>query len=163
MTKVRAPLSFSLAITTVAGLIGWQAAAKITRRSVRTVRHWSESDRKGTPTLDQAIALDQAYMRAGGDHAPIRAAYELQLGVALADVIACRAALAQDIALATRESGEALSHCIEAMQPGASPATIHRAIAETQDVDALLPRLLGRLKALLPGNGAGHEATGEIR
>ncbi|AXB75452.1 hypothetical protein [Novosphingobium sp. P6W] len=163
MTKSRAPLSFSLAITTVCGKIGWKAAAAVTGRSVRTVRHWSESDRHGTPTLDQAKALDAAYIAAGGDHAPILASYGLQLDVAMVDPIACRTALAEDLALASRETGDAFGHCIAALQPGASPATIYRAIAETEEADALFPRLLGRLKALLPGNSAGREATGEIR
>lgn len=163
MTKARAPLSFSLAITTVAGRIGWLQAGSIVRRSVRTVRHWSESDRHGTPTLDQAIALDRAFIEAGGGYAPILESYARQLEVALVDQVACRTALAEDIALASRETGDALGHCIQALQPGASPAVIHRAILETEEVDALIPRLLGRLKALLPGNGAGREAYGETK
>jgi methionine aminopeptidase len=162
MTKTRAPLSFSLAITTVAGVIGWQTAARITRRSVRTIRHWSESDRHGAPTLDQAIALDRAYVAAGGAMAPILASYMLQMDVAAVDPVACRTALAEDIALLSRETGDAISHCIQALQPGSTPAEIHRAIAETQEADAVIPRLLGRLKALLPGNGAGAEARGHI-
>ncbi len=160
MTKTRAPLSFSLAITTVAGVIGWQTAARITRRSVRTIRHWSESDRHGVPTLDQAIALDRAYVAAGGAMAPILASYMLQMDVAAVDPVACRTALAEDIALLSRETGDAISHCIQALQPGSTPAEIYRAIAETQEADAVIPRLLGRLKALLPGNGAGAEARG---
>jgi hypothetical protein len=163
MTKARAPLSFSLAITTVCGRIGWKTAAAVTGRSIRTVRHWSESDRHGAPTLDQAIALDRAYVEAGGDFAPILASYSLQLDVAMVDPVACRTALAEDLALASRETGDAFGHCIAALQPGASPATIYRAIAETEEADALFPRLLGRLKALLPGNGVRHEATGELR
>ncbi len=162
MTKTRAPLSFSLAITTVAGVIGWQTAARITRRSVRTIRHWSESDRHGAPTLDQAIALDRAYVAAGGAMAPILASYMLQMDVAAVDPVACRTALAEDIALLSRETGDAISHCIQALQPGSTPAEIYRAIAETQEADAVIPRLLGRLKALLPGNGAGAEARGHI-
>lgn len=162
MTKNRAPLSFSLAITTVAGVIGWQTAARITRRSVRTIRHWSESDRHGAPTLDQAIALDRAYVAAGGAMAPILASYMLQMDVAAVDPVACRTALAEDIALLSRETGDAISHCIQALQPGSTPAEIYRAIAETQEADAVIPRLLGRLKALLPGNGAGAEARGHI-
>jgi hypothetical protein len=162
MTKTRAPLSFSLAITTVAGVIGWQTAARITRRSVRTIRHWSESDKHGTPTLDQAIALDRAYVAAGGAMAPILASYMLQMDVAAVDPVACRTALAEDIALLSRETGDAISHCIQALQPGSTPAEIYRAIAETQEADAVIPRLLGRLKALLPGNGAGAEARGHI-
>ncbi|WP_374414224.1 hypothetical protein [Novosphingobium colocasiae] len=163
MTKPRTPVSFSMAITTVAGLIGWPEAARVTKRKVRTVRHWSESENRGSPTLDQAIALDRAYIAAGGGYAPILGSYGLQIEMAIIDAEACRAALAQDIALATRETGDALSHCIQALQPGATPATIYRAIAETEEADALFPRLLGRLKALLPGNGAGREANGENR
>lgn len=160
MTKVRAPLSFSLAVMTVADRIGWFAAASITGRAVRTVRHWSESDRKGTPTLDQAIALDRAFILAGGGYAPILESYARQIDVAMGGVEACREALAEDIAEASRESGDAISHCIKALQPGATPAQIYRAITETEEADAIFPRLIGRLKALLPGNGAGREATG---
>ena len=163
MTKLRTPLSFSRAITTIAAAIGWEAAAKVTGRSVRTVRHWSESDRHGTPTLDQALALDRAFIAAGGDHGPILSSYGLQLDVALVDAVACRTALAEDIAATTRETGDAISHCIQALHPGATPAQIYRAIAETEEADALFPRLLGRLKALLPGTEAGREATGEKR
>ena len=66
MTKVRAPLTFSLAITTAVGLIGWDQAAKITRRSKRAVRYWSESDKASMPTLDQAIGLQ--ILQAGRHH-----------------------------------------------------------------------------------------------
>lgn len=163
MTKLRTPLSFSLAITTVAGAIGWKAAANVTGRSVRTVRHWSESDRHGTPTLDQAIALDRAFIAAGGDHGPILACYGLQLDVAMVDAVACRAALAEDVALFSRETGEAVGRCIQALSPGASPAMIQAAILETEEADAVVPRLLGRLKALLPGNGVGREANGVMK
>lgn len=163
MTKLRAPLSFSLAVTTVAGLIGWQEAARITGRAVRTVRHWSESDRHGVPTLDQAIALDSAFIAKGGGFAPILESYARQLDVAMVDVVGCRVGLAEDIAMASRETGDAIGHCIQALQPGATPAQIQRAIVETEEADALFPRLIGRLKALLPGTGAGHAARGEYR
>lgn len=162
MTKTRAPLSFSLAITTVVGQIGWAEAARITKRAVRTVRHWSESDKHGTPTLDQAIALDRAFIEAGGDFAPILESYARQLDVTLADTIG-RAALAEAIAIASRETGEAIGCCIQAMQPGASLAVIHRAIAETEEADEKFPRLIGGLKSLLPGNEAAQEAMGEYR
>lgn len=162
MTKVRAPLSFSLAITTVCGKVGWEAAAKVTGRSIRTVRHWSESDRHGTPTLDHAIALDRAFIEAGGDHGPILSCYALQLDVAMVNAVACRTALADDVALFSREAGDAVGRCIQALAPGASPAMIQAAILETEEADAIVPRLLGRLKALLPGNSAGAEARGHI-
>lgn len=163
MTKLRAALSFGLAIRTVVDLVGTKRAAHIVRRAVRTIQHWSDSDRRGLPTLDQAIALGRAFIAAGGGYAPILESYQRQIETSLGNQVACRAALADDIALASRETGDALGHCIQALQPGATRAVIHRAILETEEVDALIPRLLGRLTALLPGNGIGAEATGELK
>jgi len=161
MTKVRAPLSFSLAITTAVALIGWDQAAALTRRAKRTVRHWSESDRKGTPTLDQAIALDRAYMEAGGDFPPILQSYARQLDVTLGQSLACRTALAQAITDLSKETADAIGSSIPVMQPGVSETTIHRAIAETEDVATAATRLLGRLKSFVNGNGAGQRTAGE--
>lgn len=161
MTKVRAPLSFSLAITAVVSVIGWDQAATLTRRAKRTVRHWSESDRKGTPTLDQAIALDRAHMEAGGDFPPILESYARQLDVTLAQSLACRAALADDITALSKETADAIGSSIPVMQPGVSHTAIHRAIAETEEVSGAATRLLGRLKSFLPGNGVGQRAAGE--
>lgn len=161
MTKLRAPLSFSQAITRVAGLIGWDEAARVTRRAKRTVRHWSESDRHGTPTLDQAFALDRAYLAAGGEGAPILECYARQLDVAVAQSFASRAALADDIAATARESADAISCSIHVTQPGATPTAIHRAIAETEEASGAMTRLLGRLKSFLPGNGAALETMGD--
>ena len=42
MTKERAPLTFAQAVTRVAGLLGWEEAARVVERSERTLRLWSE-------------------------------------------------------------------------------------------------------------------------
>ncbi|MFT3967383.1 MAG: hypothetical protein QM690_16025 [Sphingobium sp.] len=160
MTKVRAPLSFGLAITRIAGLIGWKEAARLARRSPRTIRHWSDSEKKGTPTLEQAIALDAAYIAAGGEGAPILSAYAMQIDAALAMALACRTALVHDIAAATRETADAIAHSIQAAQPGSTPQAVYRAIAETEEGVGALHRVLARLKSFLPGNGAGMERAG---
>lgn len=160
MTKLRAPLSFSLAITTLIGVIGWADAGRITRRANRTLRHWSESDRKGTPTLDQAIALDRAFIEAGGGYAPILESYARQLNVALAPSMACHAALGEDIAAVSRETADAIGASIQIIQPGASPTAVHRAIAETEEAGAKIARLLGRLRSFLPGTGSAGDSRG---
>lgn len=159
MTKVREPLSFALAINTVAGLIGWEETARITDRAVRTVRAWSES-KHGIPTLAQAIELDTAYMQAGGQNAPLLESYARQLDVAFADVSGGHAALALEIANASREAGEAISFCIQAMQPGATPAMFTRAIREAEEADASWPRVIGRLKSFVPDNGVAGALAG---
>ncbi|MGW8202614.1 hypothetical protein ACWGM0_08700 [Sphingomonas bisphenolicum] len=160
MTKVRAPLSFSLAITTVVGVVGWAKAGRITGRANRTLRHWSESDRRGTPTLDQAIALDRAFIESGGDYAPILESYARQLNVTLAASMACHAALGEDIAAVSRETADAIGASIKIIQPGASPNAVHRAIAETEEAGVRLTRLLGRLRSFLPGMGPAGDSRG---
>ncbi len=161
MTKIRAPLTFSLAITTAVGLIGWDEAAKITRRSKRAVRYWSESDRAPAPTLDQAMALDRAFIEAGGGFAPILESYARQLDVALANTLACRAALADDIAQASLETAGAISSSIHAMQHDASVTEIHYAIKETEEASGAVTRLLTRLRSFLPGTGAVRASSGD--
>lgn len=162
MTKPRAPLTFSLAITTVCGHIGWPAATRIARRKLRTVRYWSESEANGLPTLAQAIALDRAFIEAGGGFAPILESYARQLDLQLSSTMACRAALAEDIAQATLETADAISSSVRALQPDASPSQLHHAIKETEEADSAVQRLLGRLKSFVPG-GAGQQHRSEER
>lgn len=161
MTKVRAPLTFSLAITTAVGLIGWDIAAKITRRSKRAVRYWSESDKASLPTLDQAIALDRAFIAHGGGFAPILESYARQLNVALVGTHACRAGLAHDIARATQEAADAISSSVHVTLPEPSQAEIYHAIKETEEASGAMNRLLTRLKTFLPVNGVGQRPSGE--
>lgn len=163
MTKAREPLTFSLAISSIAELIGWKTAARVTRRAVRTVRHWSESDRRGLPTLDRAIALDRAFIAAGGGYAPILDSYARQLDVVVVDGAVCREAMAELVAIASRETGEAIALCIQALQPGASPAVVDRAIVETEEVAGIIPRMLGCLALLRRRNRAAREPMGENR
>jgi hypothetical protein len=162
MTKLRAPLSFSLAITTAVGLIGWDQAARLTRRSKRAVRYWSESDKASLPTLDQAMALDQDFLARGGGFAPILESYARQLNISLVDTLACREALADDIAQVSLESADAISSSIHVTLPGASPTEIYHAIKETEEASGAMNRLLTRLKSFLHSNGAAQGTAGEI-
>lgn len=160
MTKARAPMSFSLAITRIAGLIGWEEAARVTDRSERTVRLWSESDAGTLPTLDQAMALDRAYLAAGGGEAPILESYSRQLEVALSNALACKRTLSEDVAEAARESGEAIACSLRVAQPGATTSDVYLAIAETEEASGACTRLLARLKSFLPGNAAEQDHMG---
>jgi len=161
VTKVRAPLTFAAAIHIIADLIGYDACAHLTDRSERTVREWSDSDKTPLPTLDQARALDLAFMEAGGGYAPILESYQRQIDVARCEPVACRELLAQHLGAASREFGDAWAHALQALQPGATPAQIQRAIVEIEEADGQLPPILGLLQALLLGNGIGSEATGK--
>ena len=161
MTKPRAALTFAQAITRVCGLIGYPEAARITGRSDRAVRYWTEDDQDGQPTLTQALALDAAYRAAGGADAPILESYAAQLDVRLSDDIACRMELTAAIGTVAQEVGEALNHALAVTAPGASPAQVHRAITETQDAGGRIAVLLRRLGSFLkPAVAAGAGPVG---
>jgi hypothetical protein len=139
VTKLRPPASFEQAITRIAGLIGWDEVSRLTGRSDRTVRDWSDPDNATLPTIAQAFALDAAYRAAGGCDTPIHSVYQLRLDTeahTTPDSDAIRTATAN----AARESGEAITALILASDPGASPAHRARALLETQEATAALTR-----------------------
>lgn len=120
MTKRRAPLSFELALTKVAGLIGWERAAAIVGQSERCVRNWSDPDAAAGIRMDAAEKLDIAYQEAGGNGAPFLECYALRLKAALADAFGSAEAIASAAAAAAKEGGEAISAAINAARPEAS-------------------------------------------
>ncbi len=158
MTKTRAPLSFALAIHEITTVIGTTTARRVTGRAKRTLQLGREGGYDATPTLAQAYALDRAYIEAGGDGLPpIVASYLRQIEAHMADTEACLLALIDDIADLARESADAVAASMALTQPGASPTAIHHAIAEAEQSDAAIGRLIARLKSFLSARGRqGH-------
>ncbi|WP_121120075.1 hypothetical protein [Croceibacterium ferulae] len=159
MTKVRDPYDFPKAIQTIGKLIGWDVAGAMFGVTGRAVEFWGDDDKGTLPTLAQAFALDAAYVAAGGNYAPILESYARQFDAKLVQAVACRLLLARDVAELARESGKAMSECIAALDPNATPAQLKKALTEIEQVDAIIPRIAGRIKALLCGNGAAPEIT----
>lgn len=157
MTIERPAKTFDQATTIIAGLIGWPAMAKITGRSKRAVRYWSQPNYKTSPTIRQAAALDAAYRAAGGQESPYTEALAHAVGVEYSAETACYRALAADTAQFVREAGELGAALIEAVQPGASPRAHNRALVEAQQVETALDALLRRLPRFLQF-GAGSNA-----
>ncbi|MDB5663425.1 MAG: hypothetical protein JWN59_1763 [Sphingomonas bacterium] len=158
MTKLRTPLTFAQAVTRIAGLIGFDGAARVVDRKERIVRLWSEPDSGRSPTLDQARNLDAAYRAAGGEDAPLLDAYAFQLEVQVAVQDVCRRDLLQTIEEASRDAGEAISCSVAILDPAATPAQFHRALAEVEEAHGALSRLKRRITSFLPF-GAGPTAT----
>ncbi|MEJ7933632.1 hypothetical protein WG907_05075 [Sphingobium sp. AN558] len=162
MTKIRAPLSFALAVHEITTLIGVTTARRVTGRAKRTLQLWREGGQEATPSLAQAFALDRAYVEAGGEGLPpIIASYLRQIEAFMAATEACRLALIEDIANVARESADAVAASMALTQPGVRPTAIHHAIAEAEQNDAAIGRLLARLKSFLPGNGVGQGQPGD--
>ncbi len=143
MTKPRAPLSVEQALARIAGLIGYDSMSTVTGRCPGHIRAWGDPDRDDQIPLDKAIALDCAYISAGGDDAPLYAAYTHKLELAALERFACGIQLARHAADVIRECGEAGAALVLAAQPGACDKT--RANAEREVTEAL-----EKLKRALP-------------
>jgi hypothetical protein len=156
MTNPRTPKTFADAMTRVAGLLTWEVCAKLVKRSTRCVRNWSEPACAKRPTVDQALILDAAYQREGGEGAPFREAYEFLLDVRVTEQTACQRALADEIATFALESGEAISFSMAITHSNASPAAVHRAVAEATHAHTASAALLRRLASFLPFGAGSH-------
>ncbi len=144
MTKARAPLSIDAALARIAGLLpeGFEEMARVAGRQVRTVRNWSDPDTAEQVPIDCAIALDLAYIAAGGTGAPIFEAYALKLELADAAKFGDRHQLlrhAQDVA---RETGEANAAIIGAAHPAATKTDRARALAEATEAREALNQVI---------------------
>lgn len=159
MTKPRVPHTWADAMTRVAGRIGWEAARMaVGGLGERMLRRWSDPEDDRWPSLDQALALDAAYLADGGEEAPFLAAFSAQLDTKMADTIACHQALLEDAATVAREMGDAVASSIAVARPGASPLDIHRAVVEAREAETAVGKMLRRLISFLPqgvGSGAG--------
>lgn len=132
MTKAREIQTFEHAVTRVAALIGWDAAADACGKGERIVRFWSDPDSDRCPCLEDALALDLAYMKAGGADAPILSVYMRKIedaGLSPAPLAAALAASSEAI----RRGGQFGADVVAAAMPGASPKIIAKARAEAEE------------------------------
>lgn len=149
MTKPRAPLTIDAALARIAGQLplGFDDMARVAGRQVRTVRNWGDPDTPEQVPVDCAIALDLAFIAAGGSGAPIFEVYALKLELAEAAKFGDRHQLlrhGQDVA---RETGEATAAIIGAAHPGATAADRARALAEATEAREALNQVIPLLAA----------------
>jgi hypothetical protein len=151
MTKRRGPLTFELALTRVAGEIGWSRVAEIAQQSDRTVRNWSEPDTgpaaERAISLDVALRLDSAFQAAGADGAPFLQCYALRLEADIKAACADSRELGLMTGRLAHESGEAIQAAITAALPGASENEKARAELELEQASRALTDTLATLRA----------------
>lgn len=142
MTKLRAPLSVEQALSRIAGLIpdGYDGMSAIVDRTAGHIRAWGDPDREDQIPIDCAIALDLAYIEAGGEGAPIHEAYTHRLEMAALATFADGIALGRHAADTIRECGEAGEALVLAAQPGATPADRQKAEREVGEALEQLKR-----------------------
>jgi hypothetical protein len=132
MTKAREQMTPEHAITVIAALITWEGAAEAVGKTDRAVRHWSDPDVDRCPCLQDCIALDLAYLKAGGSEAPLLKVYMRRIEEAAQQPAPLSAALSAG-SDAIRRAGEFGADIIAAAQPGASPKLIAKVRGEAEE------------------------------
>ena len=139
MTKIREPLTYHAALTTIAARIGWDRCGALCGVTARAVRNWSDPDCETEIRLIDAERLDRAFIAAGGDHAPFHRLYALRLELAMRGAKADLISLTADIA---KENGEAVAALLDASAAGNCVNTVRRARKEVQEaIDKLTDSL----------------------
>lgn len=145
MTKARAPLTPYRSLSQIADLLGWDGCAAVLGKSEWSVRKWADPDAEREISLQDAIRLDAAFMRAGGERAPLFECYAARLDLAGADDEDDEAQLLAATSIAAKEAGEAVSAALDAAASKDKAARL-RAKKEAGEAIEALQSLFHRLK-----------------
>jgi hypothetical protein len=151
MTKTRPPHSFEMAVTRVAGRLGFDRCAAVLSAAgagnvaERTVRAWSDPGVPALPSLDQALILDLEFRRDGGGEAPILAVFARLLDAGL-EPSPDQQQLARAGARAAVEAGQAVAAILTASQPGATRQVLAVAEHEIEEAQVAFGDALAHLR-----------------
>lgn len=143
MTKLRQPLSPYRALMRIADLIGYDGCAAVLNKTEWTIRKYADPDTEREISLRDAIRLDLAFSRAGGDGAPLFEAYAARLATELEPVDEA-GHLIHDSREAARECGEALD---AALGVATGLGDRKEALREVSEAVAAFQKLLRRLQS----------------
>lgn len=147
MTIARRPTTFSRALNDIAQLLGWDGCAEVLGKSESHVRKLGAPDTEREISLRDAVRLDTAYRRAGGEGAPLLECYALKLDLHVPVQPASADYMLSGAAMAAKESGEAVAAAIELAGQISSPSARLRAVREIEEAITELTRLLTRIAA----------------
>lgn len=150
MTKLRPPITHELALTRVAGVIGWDRVAEICQHGQSAVRKWTDPDMRPSVedkvTLVQARNLDREYRAAGGAGSPMLQCQALLLEAETLAASPNAAEVAKAAQKAAKESGEALAAAFASAMPDADDADFAAAEKELEESIAAKTVLLGAVR-----------------
>jgi hypothetical protein len=153
MTKVRLPLTPYRALARIAELLGWDGCASVLGNSEWTVRKWSDPDAEREISFQDAMRLDAAFMRAGGEGAPLYECYAARIDLLARDDGSDSSKLLAAASRAAKELAEAVSASIDAAAQGGNKALCRRAITEAEEGMEALQALFFSLKRLAASGG----------
>ncbi|OCC25331.1 hypothetical protein MB02_01275 [Croceicoccus estronivorus] len=147
MTIPRKPTTFARALTEIALLLGWDECAEVLGKSESHVRKLGAPDTERELSLRDAVRLDAAYRRAGGEGAPLLECYALKLDLRMPIQSASPHCMLTGSAKAAKESGEAVAAAIELAGNSNDPHVRMRAVREVEEAITEFTRLLTRIVA----------------
>lgn len=151
MTKLRRPVTFERALTRIADELGWDGCAAVLAKSESLVRKMSDPDIERELSLRDSLRLDAAWRRAGGSGAPLLECYALRLEIETSAARASADEILVAIGDSARETGEAVSAALDAINNMTSPAHRDRALREIEEGRVALGRLAEQISAVPDG------------
>jgi hypothetical protein len=146
MTIPRQPATFELALAKIAALLGYDGCATVLGKSESHVRKLGAPDTEREISLRDAVRLDAAWRRAGGEGAPLLECYALQLDLGAADTESSSSGLVMaGAALAAKESGEAVAAALALAGDMRDPKARLNAVREVEEAISELSHLLTRI------------------
>lgn len=148
MTRVRQPLTFELALTQIAELLGWDGCATVLGKSESHIRKLSTPDTEREISLRDAVRLDAAWRRAGGEGAPLLECYALQLDLGADPASTSIELVLSGAASAAKESGEAVAAAIALAGAMRDPKARISAVREIEEAINELSHLLSGIMSI---------------
>lgn len=148
MTIPRRPVTFERALAQIADLLGWDGCAEVLGKSESHVRKLGAPDTEREISLRDAVRLDDAWQRAGGEGAPLIECYALKLGMGALVFPANTNRILARAERAAKENGEAVAAAISLATRTGDPAARLNAIREIEEAIQESTRLLAGIMAM---------------
>ena len=148
MTLPRQPATFENALSDIAKVLGWDGCGTVLGKSESHVRKLGAPDTERELSLRDAVRLDAAYRRAGGEGAPLLECYALKLDMGAPVAPASPDCLLSGAERAAKENGEAVAAAIGLATRSNDPAARLTAIREIEEAVNELSRLLTGIHAM---------------
>lgn len=154
MTIPRKPVTFSRALSRIAEVLGWDGCAEVVGKSESHLRKLGAPDTEREISLRDALRLDAAYRRDGGEGAPLLECYAIKLDMQAPVNASSSQAMLASAALVSKESGEAVAAAISLAGKAGDPAARLIAVREIEEAITELSRLLTGIAATTKEEGS---------
>lgn len=147
MTTHAETFTFAWAARRTIDLIGNAKATALVGKSEETLGAWKHSTNPRWPRIDQALALDLAYIEAGGDGSPFLDSFLAMVSQAR-ETEACQIKFAAECAALSKDQGEFNAAAFNVMLPGATQRDAYRCLVEVQEVMTRAGAIVRRITSI---------------